>query len=173
MRKAFLECVSLKMILKIVEILKAPTTVRKQIDVFVDEELDFLLCEYFEHIEETLWAIGTVRDEMADHVIAASMCINAEGDLHGVSCYDCGLKMAEKGAQIIGINCHFDPDMTLKGVEQMKLALDKNGLLWNKDSNPDGVHLMAQPLAYHVKYIYCIYYMYILLSYCFIVLLLY
>merc|ERR1719400_1719031 len=30
---------------------------KKQIDVFVEEGLDFVLCEYFEHIEETEWAI--------------------------------------------------------------------------------------------------------------------
>lgn len=123
---------------------------RKQLGCFKRKGVDFMIVEYFEHIEETLWAIEAVQEEMPDHPIAASMCINHEGDLHGVSCGDCGLQMAEQGAQIIGINCHFDPEITLKGVEQMKLALDKNGMLWNKDSNPDGVHLMAQPLAFHV-----------------------
>ena len=30
---------------------------RKQTAVFVEEGMDFLLCEYFEHIEEMEWAI--------------------------------------------------------------------------------------------------------------------
>jgi betaine-homocysteine S-methyltransferase len=30
---------------------------KKQIDVFVSEGMDFLLCEYYEHIEEMEWAI--------------------------------------------------------------------------------------------------------------------
>ena len=45
-----------------------------------------------------------------------------------------------QGADIIGINCHFDPTTTLKGIKVMKDACAAEGL------HP---HLMAQPLAYH------------------------
>ena len=44
------------------------------------------------------------------------------------------------GAQIVGINCHFDPDMVLAGLRKMKVALDAEGL------KP---FLMSQPLGFH------------------------
>jgi betaine-homocysteine S-methyltransferase len=43
------------------------------------------------------------------------------------------------GADIVGINCHFDPTTVLRAIKLMKEALDKNGL---------DVFLMSQPLAY-------------------------
>jgi betaine-homocysteine S-methyltransferase len=44
------------------------------------------------------------------------------------------------GADIVGINCHFDPFVCLKAVKNMKEGLDAAGLK---------AHLMIQPLAYH------------------------
>ena len=44
------------------------------------------------------------------------------------------------GAQIVGINCHFDPDTVLAGMKKMKDALDKEGL------KP---YLFSQPLGFH------------------------
>ena len=37
-----------------------------------------------------------------------------KGDLHGTSTGDCGLRMYEKRAKIVGLNCHFDPFVLLK-----------------------------------------------------------
>merc|ERR1712200_84909 len=56
---------------------------KKQIDVFVEEKLDFVLCEYFEHIEETL---------KSNLPVAATMCIGPEGDLHGNSAAECAIR---------------------------------------------------------------------------------
>ena len=44
------------------------------------------------------------------------------------------------GADIVGINCHFDPTTCLRGMKLMKDALDAAGL------KP---HLAVQPLAFH------------------------
>lgn len=44
------------------------------------------------------------------------------------------------GADIVGINCGFDPDICLESLRLMKEALDKEGLK---------VHLMIQPVGYH------------------------
>ena len=44
------------------------------------------------------------------------------------------------GADIVGINCHFDPQTCLRGMQVMKDALTDAGL------NP---FLMVQPLAFH------------------------
>ena len=42
---------------------------------------------------------------------------------------------------IVGVNCHFDPMMSLDALKLMKNGLEEAGLL-------DSVHLMCQPLAF-------------------------
>jgi len=110
---------------------------RKQIQVFIKNDTDFLLCEYFEHIEEMEWAIQVCKE--TGKPVAATMCIGPDGDLHGITTGECAVRMAKAGADIVGINCHFDPETCLRGMRKMKDALDAAGL------KP---HLMVQPLAY-------------------------
>jgi len=110
---------------------------RKQLKVFTDNKVDFMICEYFEHVEEIEWAIEVCKE--TELPVAATMCIGPEGDLHGVPTGTCALRMARAGASIVGINCHFDPQTVLAGVKLMKEALDSNGLK---------AFLMTQPLAY-------------------------
>jgi len=112
---------------------------RKQIKVFVEEGLDFLLAEYFEHIEEMEWAIQVCKE--TEKVVAATMCIGPEGDMHGVSAAECAIRMARAGADVVGINCHFDPFVTIEGLRKMKQGLEAAGF--------SKTHLMAQPLGYH------------------------
>jgi len=111
---------------------------RKQTKVFVEEGMDFLLCEYFEHIEEMEWAIEECLTTSLP--VAASMCIGPEGDMHGVSAAECAVRMARAGAHVVGINCHFDPFVSLECLKLMKAGLEAEGL------KP---HLMVQPLAFH------------------------
>nr|CAD7445276.1 unnamed protein product [Timema bartmani] len=111
---------------------------KKQVDVFVQEEIDFLICEYFEHVEEIEWAIEVCKK--TGKPVAATMCIGPQGDLHGVSAGECGVRMVRAGAEIIGVNCHFDPFIVLDTIKLMKEAVEKAGLK---------AHLMSQPLAYH------------------------
>ena len=40
----------------------------------------------------------------------------------------------------VGINCHFDPFVTLEGLRLMKKAMDEAGIK---------KHMIAQPLAFH------------------------
>jgi len=103
----------------------------------VENDLDFLLCEYFEHVEEMEWAIEVCKTY--GKPVAASMCIGPEGDMHGVSAGDCAVRMAKAGADIVGVNCHFDPFVSLEAMRRMKAGLDAAGL------KP---HLMIQPLGY-------------------------
>lgn len=117
---------------------------RKQMDVFCNPEndggVDFLIAEYYEHVEECEWALEVFKE--ANIPLAATLCINDEGDMHGVSTGDCALRMVDAGASIVGINCHFGPVEILHGMEQMANALERNGLTGE-------VHLMVQPLGYH------------------------
>jgi len=111
---------------------------RKQINVFVEEGLDFLLCEYFEHIEEMEWAVEECRKTSLP--VAASMCIGPDGDMHGITAEECAVRMAKAGADMVGINCHFDPFVSLDCMRKMKDGLDAVGL---------SPHLFVQPLAYY------------------------
>jgi len=111
---------------------------RKQVQVFVKNNVDFLICEYFEHIEEMEWAIEVCKESKLP--VAATMCIGAEGDMHGISAGECAVRMAKAGADVVGLNCHYDPFKMLEAIAVMKQALDAAGL------KP---YLMTQPLAYH------------------------
>ncbi len=51
--------------------------------------------------------------------------------------------MSRAGAHVVGVNCHFDPFVSLEAVARMKAALEEKGLL----EKP--TYLMCQPLAYH------------------------
>jgi len=143
---------------------KVKNEFKKQLRQFKD--LDFLLCEYFEHIEEMEWAIQACKEIVAEEAkeglpkkaICASMCIGPEGDLHGVRTGDCAVRMAKAGATVVGVNCHFDPFVSLETMQIMRDALEDENLL-NKGSQKVGkrapshmnrkVYLMCQPLAFH------------------------
>lgn len=111
---------------------------RKQVDVFVKNKLDFLICEYFEHVEEMEMAIEVCKETGLP--VVATLCIGPEGDMHGVSAGDCAVRMVKAGAQVVGINCHFDPFVVLEGVRLMIEAVHAAGLK---------AHFVTQPLAYH------------------------
>lgn len=115
---------------------KTQAEFKKQVDVFVENKVDFLIAEYFEHIEEMEWAIESLRSSGLP--VCASMCIGPEGDLHGVPAGQCAVRMARAGAHVVGINCHFDPFVCLEAMALMKAALEEAGLK---------VHLMVQPLG--------------------------
>ncbi|XP_068430793.1 betaine--homocysteine S-methyltransferase 1 [Clinocottus analis] len=110
----------------------------KQIDVFVKKNVDFLIAEYFEHVEEAEWAVQVLKS--TGKPVAATLCIGPEGDLNGVSPGDCAVRLVKAGAHIVGVNCHFDPETCVKTVKMMKAAVEKAGLK---------AHYMSQPLAYH------------------------
>ncbi|KAH7966741.1 hypothetical protein HPB49_019183 [Dermacentor silvarum] len=84
---------------------------RKQVDVFVKNKLDFLICEYFEHVEEIEMAIEVCK--ATGLPVVATMCIGPLGDMHGVSAGECAVRMVKAGAHVVGINCHFDPFVPL------------------------------------------------------------
>ncbi|XP_003978166.1 betaine--homocysteine S-methyltransferase 1 [Takifugu rubripes] len=111
---------------------------KKQLDVFVKKDVDFLIAEYFEHVEEAEWAVQVLK--ATGKPVAATLCIGPEGDLNGISPGECGVRLVKAGAQIVGINCHFDPETCVKTVKMMKEGVEKAGLK---------AHYMSQPLAYH------------------------
>lgn len=112
---------------------------RKQMEVFIENQVDFLLAEYFEHVEEAEWAVEVLKE--SGMPVAVSLCIGTEGDLHGISTGECGVRLAKAGADIVGINCHFDPMTCVEATRLMKEAIDKEGI--------KNIHYIVQPLGYH------------------------
>jgi len=111
----------------------------KRLDVFEKKGLDFLIAEYYEHIEECEWAIESCLKTGIP--VAASMCIGPSGDLTGVSVEECTRRMVDAGAHIVGLNCHFDPFVSLEVMRRVKTTLEEMGKI-------DEVHMMIQPIAF-------------------------
>merc|ERR1719150_683532 len=113
----------------------------KQCRAFQQGGVDFLIAEYYEHIEEMEWAIEAAKQYGMP--VAAFMCINKHGDLHNTSIGECAKRMAGAGADLVGVNCHFDPFVSLEAMMGMKMALEASGHMGNPD-----FHLAVQPIAY-------------------------
>merc|ERR1719369_1688127 len=62
---------------------KTQAEFQKQVSVFKENKVDFLIAEYFEHVEEIEWAIEVCLKSGLP--VVASMCIGPKGDMHGVS----------------------------------------------------------------------------------------
>ncbi|CAH6787528.1 Bhmt2 [Phodopus roborovskii] len=111
---------------------------RRQLGVFVRKNVDFLIAEYFEHLEEAVWAVEVLRE--VGKPVAVTMCIGPEGDMHDVAPGQCAVKLAQAGANIIGVNCRFGPQTSLQTMKLMKEGLRDSGLQ---------AHLMVQSLGFH------------------------
>lgn len=111
---------------------------RLQLEVFTRKNVDFLIAEYFEHTEEAVWAVEVLKE--SGKPVAATMCIGPEGDKHGVTPGACAAKLVRAGASIIGVNCRFGPDTSLKTIKLMTEGLQAAGLK---------AHLMVQSLGFH------------------------
>jgi len=111
----------------------------EQLECFVKKKVDFMIAEYFEHVEEAEWAIESCLKTGLP--VACNMCIGPEGDLHGNSVEECTKRMANAGAHIVGVNCHFDPFVSLEAMKKVKKGLEECGLLGK-------CHMMVQPLGF-------------------------
>ncbi|KAM7446620.1 hypothetical protein ABFA07_005101 [Porites harrisoni] len=111
---------------------------REQIEIFLQNDVDLLIAEYFEFVEEAEWVVEVMR--ATGKPTAITMCIGPPGDTNNVPPGECAVRLARKGADLIGINCRFAPDEALQTISLMKHALDKEGL------KP---YLMMQPVCYH------------------------
>ena len=101
----------------------------------------YYLLQYFPCVEEMEWAIEAAKEfaTKLDIPIAATMCIGTETDKNGVATGECAVRMCKAGADIVGLNCKFGPNVMLKAMRKMKAALDEANL------KP---FLMCQPLGF-------------------------
>jgi len=115
---------------------------QEQLEVFKNKGVDFMIAEYFEHVEEAEWAVQACF-EAGFKTVAVNMCIGPLGDLHGNSTEECARRLSETGAQIVGVNCHFDPFVSLEAMKMVKAGIAKTEKRLNED-----VFMMVQPLGY-------------------------
>lgn len=54
-----------------------------------------LFPQYFEHVEEAVWAVHVLRE--SGKPVAVSLCIGPAGDLHGVTPGECAVRLVEAG----------------------------------------------------------------------------
>ena len=111
---------------------------QKQIDVFVEEGVDFIIAEQFYYAEEMEWAMEVVS--RYDLPTCCTMSLTRNGDSSNHSVEECALRMARSGADVIGINCALGPFESLQIMERIKRALHEAGIQR---------HLMIQPLGIH------------------------
>ncbi|XP_038066777.1 betaine--homocysteine S-methyltransferase 1-like [Patiria miniata] len=113
---------------------------KKQLDVFMEKDVDFVLGEFFGTIQEAEWAVEAMK--ALGKPVACTMRIPPIGDENGVLPQECAVRMVKAGADVIGVNCMFDPSICLKTLALMKQGLEEAGLK---------AHLMAQPVGYHTQ----------------------
>ncbi|CAL4088391.1 unnamed protein product, partial [Meganyctiphanes norvegica] len=111
---------------------------RDQINIFLAHKVDFIICEFFQYAEEIEWAIEEAKKSGLP--VAATMCIGKLGGMCGTSLGDAAVRMARAGADLVGLNCMFDLDMTIANIRVMKDALDKAGLKPFLMTQPNGFY---------------------------------
>eukprot|EP00794_Sanderia_malayensis_P014943 gene14943-16484_t len=106
---------------------------------FLENDVDFVVAEYICHCEEICWAIETLKK--ANKPVVAMMNIGPMGDAStSMTTGQCAVKMAEAGADVIGLSCCFDHEQLLKGLKEMKKCLGEAGF--------GKTHLVCQPLGF-------------------------
>uniref|UniRef100_A0A2K6LAS4 Betaine--homocysteine S-methyltransferase 2 n=1 Tax=Rhinopithecus bieti TaxID=61621 RepID=A0A2K6LAS4_RHIBE len=118
------------------EFLRAGSNVMQTFTFSASE--DNMESKYFEHVEEAVWAAEVLKEN--DRPVAVTMCIGPEGDMHDTTPGECAMRLVKAGASIVGVNCCFGPETSLKTMELMKEGLERAGLK---------AHLMVQPLGFH------------------------
>lgn len=87
-----------------------------------DEGIDFVVGETFCTLAEALLALAVIRRSGLPAMI--TMSIGPFDSVDGFSVPECARRLAGEGADIVGLNCSFDPDTLLPAVERMRDATD-------------------------------------------------
>ncbi|XP_078381086.1 betaine--homocysteine S-methyltransferase 1-like isoform X1 [Oculina patagonica] len=110
----------------------------KQVQVLIKNDVDFLIAEYLMNVDEAEWATESLKS--TGKTVATTLPISPQGDRYGkVTPREAAVRIAKAGADIIGVNCLFEPDICLRTVQIMRDALNASGM-----PRP----LMVQPVAY-------------------------
>jgi betaine-homocysteine S-methyltransferase len=116
---------------------RSPDRVRelfdRQLEVQMGAGIDFVVCETYSWLGEALIAVERARRTGLPTMVTMSYEKEARA-YEGDSPADCARKLADAGADIVGVNCLRNPDETLPLVGEMRAAVS--------------CYVAAQPAAY-------------------------
>lgn len=115
---------------------------KTEIDIFVRKRADFLLGEFFGDVKEAVIAVECMKLYGGGLPVAITLTSGPTGDFNDVPLDQCAVMLKKAGADVIGLNCSFDPTTVLKCIAMMKQGLDREGL---------STILMTQPCGFHCQ----------------------
>jgi len=100
---------------------EARAAFREQIGALVEEGVDLLILETFQHLNELREALAAAREVAGrDTVLVAQVTINDDGNLHdGTETESFAKFLDQSPADVVGINCSVGPKAMLETLEQV------------------------------------------------------
>jgi homocysteine S-methyltransferase len=94
---------------------------REQIEALVEEGVDLLMLETFQHLNELREALEAAREVAGrETVLVAQVTIDDEGNLHdGTKTETFARFLDQSPADVVGINCSVGPKATLEALERV------------------------------------------------------
>jgi betaine-homocysteine S-methyltransferase len=106
----------------------------QQLDLQVSEGIDFVICETYSYLREALLAVE--RSRKTGLPVMATMCFEKKPlSADGKTAAECARALEDAGADIVGVNCLWNPRHMLPVAKEMRQAVS--------------VHVACQPTAYH------------------------
>ncbi|MBI3927705.1 MAG: homocysteine S-methyltransferase family protein [Armatimonadetes bacterium] len=104
----------------------------RQVQVQADEGVDFIIGETFIWLEEARLALEAIRTTRLPAMITLNIGLGGSRDGHSPE--ECARRLEDAGADILGSNCSYDPEISLQVASRMAAAT--------------GVFAACQPLGY-------------------------
>ena len=113
-------------------------TFDRQLAVMVEGGVDFVIAETFGWLEEAFIAADAIRATGLPAMVTMSPD-NDPRSYEGHSMGECAKRLADRGVQIVGVNCLRSPEHVYGIMEEVRDAV----------SDAPDVFLASQPVAYH------------------------
>lgn len=121
---------------------------RDQVTGLVEGGVDLIIVETFSSLDEILIAIRAVKSVTSDLPLVAQMVFPARGmTVRGKDALDCGRKMAEAGADVVGTNCGRGIDAMATAVTHM-MPLAQEGKLLSAFPNAGLPEMVGHRMIY-------------------------
>ncbi|MCS7223656.1 MAG: homocysteine S-methyltransferase family protein [Armatimonadetes bacterium] len=105
-------------------------TTREEVAQFYREQchllkrlgVDFLICETLYWLDDALLALEAAKETGLPVIV--TMTFRSPTSYDGFRPADCAKRLIAEGADVVGINCHFDPNQMFPLIQQMRDAVD-------------------------------------------------
>lgn len=121
---------------------------RDQVAGLVEGGVDLIIVETFSSLDEILLAIKAVKETSADLPLVAQMVFPARGmTVRGTDALECGRKMLDAGADVVGTNCGRGIDAMTTAVQHM-MPLAQEGKLLSAFPNAGLPEMVGHRMIY-------------------------